>query len=38
MMPSSAISANVKCKSGRLNLHKTLVETIDLKLGRRPLW
>jgi hypothetical protein len=23
---------------GRLKLHKTLVETIDLKLGHRPLW
>jgi hypothetical protein len=23
---------------GRLNLHKTLVDSIDLKVGHRPLW
>jgi hypothetical protein len=37
MMSSSTISES-ECKLGRLKLHKTLVDSIDLKLGHRPLW
>jgi hypothetical protein len=38
MMSSNTISESVECKLGRLKLHKTLVDSIDLKLGHRPLW
>jgi hypothetical protein len=36
-MSSSTISES-ECKLGPLKLYKTLVDSIDLKLGHRPLW